>query len=111
MMISRDCARRVGGFDEDNFSLLYHDIDFCLRAREVGLRVVRTPFATLIQHEPSARGRDDRGPERARLLRDRAALLERHGTEAFQDPFFSPWYDREKSEPTLITLDRLPDAR
>ena len=111
MMISRECMERVGAFDEENFAIAYNDIDYCLRAREAGFGVVYTPFATLIHHESASRGRDDRGPNRPRFLRDQAALLERHGTEEFSDPFHSPWYDREHSEARHIPLDRLPDAR
>lgn len=111
MMISRECLDRVGLFDEETFAVAYNDVDYCLRAREAGLRVIYTPFATLVHYESATRGRDDRGPNRARFLRDQAALLERHGTEDFQDPFYSPWYDRDGSEPNRMTLDELPDAR
>jgi hypothetical protein len=44
-------------------------------------------------------------------LRDQAALIERHGTKDFQDPYFSPWYDRARSEPTPIPLEETPSAR
>ena len=111
MLISRECLEKVGLFDETNFAIAYNDIDFCMRAREAGLRVVYTPFAKLVHHESVSRGRDDRGPNRPRFLRDQAALLERHGTEDFIDPAYSPWYDRDHSEPRVITLEKLPAAR
>jgi GT2 family glycosyltransferase len=109
MMISRPCMERVGPFDERNFAVAYNDVDYCLRAREAGFRTLYTPFATLVHHGSASRGPDERG--HARALGDQAALIERHGTEDFQDPYFSPWFNRKRSEPSYVTLDKLPAAR
>ena len=111
MMISRECIDQVGLFDEQNFAVAYNDIDFCIRATKAGFRVIYTPFAKLIHHESASRGRDDRGKNRPRFLRDQASLLERHETEDFIDRAYSPWYSRNSSEPGMIVLDQLPDAR
>ncbi len=111
MLISRACLEAAGPFDEENFAVAYNDVDFCLRANAAGFRTVYTPFATLFHHELASRGRDDRGPNRARFLRDQAALIERHDTGEFLDPVLSPWRDRNSSEPQRIALDKLPPAR
>ncbi len=42
----------AGGLDEQAFSVNFNDVDYCLRLREQGLKVVWTPFATL-RHEES----------------------------------------------------------
>ena len=42
--------RDLGGFSED-FPLNYNDVDYCLRLRERGLRIVYTPYAKLYHHE------------------------------------------------------------
>jgi GT2 family glycosyltransferase len=106
MLVSRACLDAVGGFDEDNFALAHGDVDFCLRARAAGFRTLYTPFATLIRHASVSRD-----PDRARLLRDQAALIERHGTQDFLDPVLSPWRDRDHAEPGRIALKALPAAR
>jgi GT2 family glycosyltransferase len=111
MLISRACLNAVGPFDEENFAVAYNDVDFCLRARAVGLRTIYTPFATLIHHESATRGQDERGPNRPRFLRDQAALIELRHTDRFLDPVLSPWRDREQSEPARIALDALPPVR
>jgi len=46
MMIRRNVFEQVGGFD-DNLPRAYYDIDFCLRVRQAGYRVVYMPFSTL----------------------------------------------------------------
>ena len=50
LMSRRDVFAEAGGFDEA-FPLNYNDIDYCLRARQLGYRVVFTPHARLIHHE------------------------------------------------------------
>lgn len=50
IMTRRDVFARAGGFDE-SFPLNYNDIDYCLRVRQLGYRIVYTPHAKLIHHE------------------------------------------------------------
>jgi GT2 family glycosyltransferase/2-polyprenyl-3-methyl-5-hydroxy-6-metoxy-1,4-benzoquinol methylase len=42
----------VGGLDEEMFQVNFNDVDYCLKLRERGLKVVWTPYATL-RHEES----------------------------------------------------------
>jgi ABC-type polysaccharide/polyol phosphate transport system ATPase subunit/GT2 family glycosyltransferase len=50
LMTPRSLFRSVGGFDE-RFSLNYNDVDYCLRLRELGWRVVCATNVELIHHE------------------------------------------------------------
>jgi GT2 family glycosyltransferase len=111
MLISRTCLGKVGSFDERDFAVAYNDIDFCLRAVTAGFRVVWTPFATLIHHESASRGSDEAPANRDRFERDKASLRRRHATDSFEDRAFSPWYTRDRAEPSAVLLDRLPKAR
>jgi O-antigen biosynthesis protein len=111
MLISRDCLAKVGPFNDEQFAIAYNDIDFCLRAGEAGFRVVWTPFATLIHHESASRGSDKTGANWTRFERDKDNLRRRHHTDSFQDRAFSPWYTRDRSEPRLRMLDKLPPSR
>ncbi|MCS6927181.1 MAG: glycosyltransferase [Candidatus Binatia bacterium] len=47
-LVSRAVFCRLGGFDPDLVNR-FEDIDFCLRAREAGLRVLYTPRSTLLR--------------------------------------------------------------
>jgi GT2 family glycosyltransferase len=111
MLVSKACLDAVGCFDEEDFGIAYNDVDFCLRAGAKGFRVVWTPFATLIHHESVSRGSDEARANRARFARDKARLQQRHGTAAFDDRAFSPWYTRDRSDPGFRMLERLPKAR
>ncbi len=111
MLISRDCLEAVGPFDEGAFAIAYNDIDFCLRARKAGYRVVWTPFATLTHHESKSRGSDEHPERIERFRREQQNLRDRHGTAEFSDPAFNPWYTRDRAVPGLRALDAIPDAR
>jgi len=77
--------RELKGLDEE-FRIDYNDVDYCLRAREKGYRVVYTPYAQLTHHESvslgTRAGQTDRPEER--LLRDRWKDVIEH------DPYYNP---------------------
>ena len=50
MAIRRAVRARIGGLDE-TFFLYYEDVDYCLRARAAGFRVVYVPTPPVIHHE------------------------------------------------------------
>jgi ADP-heptose:LPS heptosyltransferase/GT2 family glycosyltransferase len=54
MFSSRIAYERIGGFDEAH-PVVNNDLDFCLRVWRAGLRVVYTPFVTLMHHELASR--------------------------------------------------------
>ncbi|MBN2027622.1 MAG: glycosyltransferase family 2 protein [Actinobacteria bacterium] len=49
MLLRREAAQRVGGFDEDYF-MYVEDVDICWRLREAGYRMVYDPALRLIHH-------------------------------------------------------------
>lgn len=111
MLVSRSCVEETGLFDEEVFDIAYNDVDYCLRARSRGFRIVWTPFATLVHHELASRGSDE-APERIeRFRRDKQSLQARHRTGQFEDRAFNPWYSKDHSDPVPIRLERLPFAR
>ena len=81
---------RLGGLDEEHLAVAYNDIDLCLRARAVGLRVMLAPRAVLHHHESVSRGYDDDPIRRTRLAAEVATMEERWGDSLYTDPAYSP---------------------
>lgn len=82
LLVRRSAWEQVGGFSED-FPLNYNDVDFCLKLREQGWRLVYTPLVTHRHFESQSRVPQVREEER-RLLADRwGPTLER-------DPYLNP---------------------
>lgn len=50
LMIQKELYSSIGGMDAENFSILFNDVDLCLRVSQLGKSVVWTPFASLIHH-------------------------------------------------------------
>ncbi|TSC72662.1 MAG: hypothetical protein G01um101438_379 [Parcubacteria group bacterium Gr01-1014_38] len=56
MYIKRSVIRTIGGFDPE-FPMAFEDVDYCLRARQQGFRVLYCPHAVLTHFEGASRGR------------------------------------------------------
>lgn len=83
--------RRLGGLDAENLPVAFNDVDYCLRARELGLRVIWTPYAELYHHESYSRGSDKSSPERqAQARREVLYMRERWKRVMRHDPFYNP---------------------
>ncbi|MDA8094524.1 MAG: glycosyltransferase [Betaproteobacteria bacterium] len=41
----------MGGLDAEGLRNRYNDVDYCLKVREAGYKIVWTPYATLVHHE------------------------------------------------------------
>ena len=81
LMTRTDLYRRIGGFDEQDFGVAYNDVDYCLRVRAGGHRVIYTPQAKLMHWGSATRGVtfDDA---------EHVAFVRRY--PGFRDPFLSP---------------------
>ena len=58
MMTRRDLFLKLGGFDEKNLPIAYNDVDYCLRLRERGFKIMWTPEARLFHYESTSRKSD-----------------------------------------------------
>lgn len=56
LLTSTELYRKLGGFDERDFSVAYNDVDYCLRVLAAGQRVVVTPQAKLMHWGSATRG-------------------------------------------------------
>jgi GT2 family glycosyltransferase len=74
----------IDGLDE-SFPVDYNDVDYCLRLRRAGWRILYTPHVTVVHAESASRGAPH--PEEAeRRLRDRWGL----DADGVTDEFFTP---------------------
>ncbi len=56
LLTRTELYRRLGGFDEQDFGVAYNDVDYCLRVRAAGHRVLYTPQAKLMHWGSATRG-------------------------------------------------------
>ena len=90
LLTPRRMFRGLGGFDATRFPVLFNDVDYCLRLRASGRRVVFTPLARLIHRAGSSRGRERPFDGRHRHQRDLDNLRMAWAEVLADDPFYSP---------------------
>jgi GT2 family glycosyltransferase len=88
----------VGGMDEFRFPVNFNDVDYCLKLRAAGKRIVFTPHAKLLHLESASRGADTRVDRKQRLDRELRNLRAKWADVLIDDPFYSP----------MLSLDPVP---
>jgi GT2 family glycosyltransferase len=90
MVLRKEVFDALGGLDETNLAVDYNDIDFCLRIRRAGYRVIWTPHAQLYHHESATRGRRRPAAEQQRYDREAAFMQSNWGPWLSNDPAYNP---------------------
>ncbi|NEV61129.1 glycosyltransferase [Thiorhodococcus minor] len=89
LMTWRNLYLGLGGLDEEHLPVAFNDVDYCLRVREHGQRVVWTPHAELYHHESVSRGKQEDPKKSARAARELAYMRARWGQAMRHDPFYN----------------------
>jgi GT2 family glycosyltransferase/glycosyltransferase involved in cell wall biosynthesis len=86
LLMRREAFERVGWYDE-SLQVGFGDVDLCLKAWQLGYRVVFCPHATLVHHESISRGTStvDPHPEDSRKYKAKWGWLFEAG-----DPYYHP---------------------
>ena len=90
LLTTRKLWDQVGGLDQENFKIAFNDVDYCLRVRQSGYKVVWTPHAELLHHESKSRGLDLSPEKKERLNKEGQALQIKWGDQLLHDPAYSP---------------------
>ncbi|MBB2191707.1 glycosyltransferase [Gluconacetobacter azotocaptans] len=77
MLIRADLFRALGGFDEQNLTVAYNDVDLCLRVREAGYRIIQCNEFVAYHHESLSRGSDNRPETEARFFAETQFMQEK----------------------------------
>jgi O-antigen biosynthesis protein len=80
----------VGGMDEIFFPVNFNDVDYCLKLRALGRRVVVTPHARLLHLESASRGSDQSADRAGRMHRELRSLRARWLGPIVNDPYYNP---------------------
>lgn len=89
VVVRAEVYRQVGGLDEQ-LTVAFNDVDFCLRVREAGYRNLWTPFAELYHHESATRGYETTPEKIARFKGEERFMKARWGRMLQEDPYYNP---------------------
>ena len=80
----------LGGFNERDLTVALNDVDFCVRVRQAGYKIIWTPHAQLYHHESISRGVDRTPEQRFRAHAERDYMRKQWGFVIDNDPFHNP---------------------
>ena len=90
VLVRKAAFEAIGGFNEVNVGINFSDIDFCLRLRESGWRIIWTPCANLVHHESVSRGTQPNRAQQDLFVREAKYTQLKWGKELLADPNYSP---------------------
>ena len=91
MLGRKSVFEEVGGLNATDLKVAWNDVDYCLRLRERGYRIVMNPHALLYHLESQSRG-DDKNPAEVTYMKD-------HWRQYIDDdPFFNINFSRCNSD-------------
>ena len=110
LLTPRAVWEELGGFDDAFAPMYYEDVDYCLRAKERGYRVIYDPGARVVHYEYGSSGNQTATEY---MLRHRRLLLDRHGDElasheAQGGNLLAARSTRDRRPRVLVIDDRLP---
>ena len=100
MLVRREAFDVVGGLDV-SFPVAYNDVDFCLRLRRAGWRIVYVPDA-LVVHQGSASFETHQLGREEEHRRDQARMQERWGRVLLEDPMHNPNLELDAANPARL---------
>lgn len=107
MVTWRDLYRELGGLDEKDLAVAFNDVDYCLRLRAAGHRVVWTPHAELYHHESVSRGKANSWRRKLQARHEVMVMRRRWAREMQQDPFYNPNLSYQQADFSLSHAPRV----
>lgn len=89
LLLRKEVYQSVDGLDEHAFPVAFNDVDLCLRVARKKLKVIITPFASLIHAESASRGKDLSPEKKMRAYREQEGFVKRW-SHLTNDPFYHP---------------------
>ncbi len=90
MLVKKSAFDEVGGLSPE-LAVAFNDIDFCLKLRSAGYRIIYAPYAELYHYESKSRGLEDTPDKIARFNKE-MAVFEKKWPQILRDgdPYYNP---------------------
>jgi len=106
MALRREIFDEIGGLNEKDLAVAYNDVDFCVRIRQAGYKIIWTPHSELYHYESKSRGYDTDPEKLNRFNNEISFMRKKWGHILDNDPF----YNRNLSLDSL-SFEIAPDTR
>ena len=100
LAIKRENWEKLHGLNEEAFPINYNDVDFCLRAKEIGLKNIYIPFVEAIHYESKSRGKP-KGKDFRSWQLEYKIFTKKWKKSLISDPAYSPSLTKYKENWSL----------
>jgi glycosyltransferase involved in cell wall biosynthesis len=90
LLVRKSVYEEVNGLNEDDLTVAFNDVDFCLKVQAAGYRNLWTPYAELYHYESISRGAEDNPEKVARFKKETNYMKNTWNTDTKVDPCYSP---------------------
>ncbi|MDE5782123.1 MAG: glycosyltransferase [Lachnospiraceae bacterium] len=98
MLVRKSIYDELGGLDEE-FTVAFNDVDFCLKAREKGYLNIFTPYCEMYHYESKSRGFEDTRSKKKRFKREVQLFREKWKNVIEDgDPYYNPNFSLDRSD-------------
>lgn len=98
LAVRKDVYNQVNGLNEEDLTVAFNDVDFCLKVQAAGYKNVWTPYAELYHHESISRGTEDTPEKRARFASEVDYMKRTWNSELRNDPYYHPLLTRDRED-------------
>jgi GT2 family glycosyltransferase len=115
MLVRKSVYEQLGGMDEENLAVLFNDVDLCLRAGELGYRIVYSPTSIVVHHGSTSLKEsnsmsflyfpwDQYAEKRKRSIAERRYMMQRWTSQILNnDPCYNPNLSLQKRNYNIDT--------
>jgi O-antigen biosynthesis protein len=89
LMCRREVFNEVHGFEEQ-LSVAFNDVDFCLKIAKIGYNNIYLPHVTLYHYESKSRGREDTPEKITRFAKEVRYMEDKWSSIIASDPCYNP---------------------
>ncbi len=90
LLTKRSVFEQVGKLDE-TFEVAFNDIDYCMKVREAGYKIIYEPRAKLHHYEYKSRGAEDTGKKQERFGGEIMHFIDKWRAQLIKgDPYYNP---------------------
>ena len=90
LLVRKSVFEEVGGLNEQDLTVAFNDVDFCLKVHTAGYRNLFTPWAELYHHESISRGEEDTPEKVARFNKESDYMKDKWKTLLCNDTAYNP---------------------
>lgn len=90
LLTRRSLWQHLGGMDEENLTVAFNDVDYCVKVRQAGMKIIWTPDSAMLHRESVSRGADNTPEKLRRFAREEQTVYQRWGDFLRNDPYHNP---------------------